>query len=124
MSKIKIIDAEGSGEYELEVEPEGTNTEDVELPEEYALFQNYPNPFNPITTIRFTLPVNASVVLKIFDVTGREVQTIVSSTMVAGTHEVQWSGRNGAGQPVASGVYLYRLEAGNHVITRRMVLLK
>ncbi len=123
-SKIKIIDAEGSGEYELEVEPEGTATEDESIPEDYALFQNYPNPFNPITTIRFSLPVNADVTLKIFDVTGREIQTIVSSTMTAGTHEVQWNGRNSAGLRVASGVYLYRLEAGRNVMTKRMVLLK
>ncbi len=123
-SKIKIIDAEGSGEYELEVEPEGTATEDEALPEDYALFQNYPNPFNPITTIRFSLPANADVTLKIFDVTGREIQTIVSSTMGAGTHEVQWNGRNSAGLRVASGVYLYRLEAGRNVMTKRMVLLK
>ena len=123
-SKIKIIDAEGSGEYEQEVEPEGTATEESDLPEDFALFQNYPNPFNPITTIRFTLPANSPVTLKVFDITGREIQTIMSSTMVAGTHEVRWNGRNSAGLPVASGVYLYRLEAGKHVITRRMVLLK
>lgn len=125
VSKIKIIDAEGSGEYELEVDDaEGTATEGEELPEDYALFQNYPNPFNPITTIRFSLPVSSSVTLKVFDITGREIQTIMSNTVVAGTHEVQWNGRNGAGLPVASGVYLYRLEAGKQVITRRMVLLK
>lgn len=126
VSKIKIIDAEGSGEYEQEVEPEGegTSTEESDLPEDFALFQNYPNPFNPITTIRFTLPVNSPVTLKVFDITGREVQTIVSSTMVAGTHEVRWNGRNSAGLQVASGVYLYRLEAGDHIMTRRMVLLK
>ncbi len=129
VSKIKIIDAEGSGEYEHEVDPEetgegGTATEGEELPEDYALFQNYPNPFNPITTIRFSLPVNSVVTLTVYDVTGREIQTLVSGMMVSGNHEVQWNGRSNAGTPVASGVYLYRMEAGNQLITRRMVLLK
>lgn len=124
VSKIKIVDAEGSGEYELEVEPGPTAVEDEELPETFELFQNYPNPFNPVTTIRFTLPVSADVILTVYDVTGREVQRLVSNTMTAGTYEVQWNGRNQADTPVASGVYLYRLQTGNKVMSRRMVLLK
>ena len=127
VSKIKIIDAEGSGEIELDVDagdPEPTSTEEEELPETFELFQNYPNPFNPITTIRFALPSNANVTLKVYDVTGREVQTLVAGPLNAGTHQVQWDGRSNAGRTVASGVYLYRLEAGNQVITRRMIMLK
>ena len=124
VSKIKIVDAEGSGEYELEIDPAPVTVEEEELPETYELFQNYPNPFNPVTTIRFTLPIQASVSVRVFDVMGREVQILVTGTMNAGIHEVQWNGRNRAGLPVASGVYLYRLEAAGNVITRRMVLLK
>ena len=129
VSKIKIVDAEGSGEIELDVDtgdgdPEPTSTEDEALPETFELYQNYPNPFNPITTIRFALPANADVTIKVFDVTGREVQTLVAGTLNAGTHQVQWDGLSNSGRPVASGVYLYRLEAGKQIITRRMVLLK
>ena len=124
VSKIKIVDAEGSGEYELEIDPAPTAVEEEELPEAYTLFQNYPNPFNPTTNIRFSLPVNSSVNLRVYDVTGRLVQTLVAGTMTAGTHEVQWNGQGQNGMQVASGVYLYRLEAGGQVITRRMVLVK
>ena len=124
VSKIKIVDAEGSGEYELEIDPAPTTIEEEELPESYTLFQNYPNPFNPTTNIRFSLPANSSVTLRVYDVTGRLVQTLVAGTMTAGTHEVQWTGQGQNGMQVASGVYLYRLEAGGQIITRRMVLVK
>jgi len=99
-------------------------TEKETLPETFELEQNYPNPFNPVTTIRFALPQNTRVTLKVFDVVGREVQTLVSSELTAGTYDVQWNGRNQAGLPVASGVYLYRLDLGTQVMTRRMVLVK
>jgi len=124
VSKVKIIDAEGSGEYELDSNTSPVATEKETLPETFELEQNYPNPFNPVTTIRFALPQNTRVTLKVFDVVGREVQTLVSSELTAGTYDVQWNGRNQAGLPVASGVYLYRLDLGTQVMTRRMVLVK
>lgn len=135
VSKIKIVDAEGSGDVELEVDTgdgdgdggdggTGTSVADEELPEEFELLQNYPNPFNPTTTIRFALPINAQVTLKVYDITGREVQTLVTSTMNAGRHQVVWDGSAQNGQTVASGVYFYRLEAGDQIMTRRMVMLK
>ncbi|MEZ4702161.1 MAG: DUF5666 domain-containing protein [Rhodothermales bacterium] len=125
VSKVKIIDAEGSGEYELDnSDSSPTANEEETLPETFELHQNYPNPFNPVTTIRFALPQNARVVLKVYDVVGREVQTLVAAEMPAGTYDVQWNGRNAAGIPVASGVYLYRLDLGDRVMTRRMVLVK
>ena len=134
VSKIKIIDAEGSGEYELDVtieeeeeeeeNPTPTSVGEDEVPGSFDLFQNYPNPFNPATAIRFSLPVNTTVTLKVFDITGREVRTLVSQPMTAGTHEVRWDGRSGSGAPVASGVYLYRIETEQFMMTRRMVMLK
>ena len=124
VSKIKIIDAEGLGDTVVEENPTNISTEDEVLPQTYTLEQNYPNPFNPVTTIRFTVPELSNVELKVFDVTGREVQTLVAGSVAAGTYEVEWNGRNSAGLPVASGVYLYRMQVEGRVITRRMVLLK
>ncbi len=89
-----------------------------------SLSQNYPNPFNPQTTIRFTLKDNAPVSLKIYNVSGQLVKTLVSGTRTAGEHTVRWDGRNDAGQAVSSGVYFYKLVTKNFSQTRKMVLLK
>jgi hypothetical protein len=89
-----------------------------------ALEQNVPNPFNPSTTIAFTLRQAAAVRLDIFDASGRHVRTLVAERRDAGGYEAQWDGRDDAGCRVASGVYLYRLRAGDVTLTRKMVLLK
>ncbi len=89
-----------------------------------ALRQNYPNPFNPVTTIGYYLPHSDHAVLKVFLVNGRLVRTLVDKPMTAGPHDAVWNGRDHAGQPVASGIYFYRLTAGPYVGTRKMVLLK
>lgn len=108
----------------------GVNTSSVKLPvpkatDDYALRANVPNPFNPTTTISFDLPVAGSVHLDIFDVKGRLVRTLAhGETYPAGSHELQWNGRNDSGRFVASGVYLYRFSSGTFVDTRRMVLMK
>jgi glucuronoarabinoxylan endo-1,4-beta-xylanase len=81
---------------------------------------NYPNPFNPTTTIRFELPGTAQVTLKIFNILGQEVATLVSDRLSAGSHSYEWSCSEGT----ASGMYVYRLEVGGHIETRRMILLK
>jgi len=94
------------------------------VPARYALYQNYPNPFNPVTTIRFELPVASKAVLRVFDVSGRVVKTLVERPMDAGQHTVVWNGRSDAERTVASGVYFYRLHAGSFVATRKMVLLR
>jgi 6-phosphogluconolactonase (cycloisomerase 2 family) len=94
-------------------------------PKEYRLQQNYPNPFNPVTTIRYELPQNAHVRLTIYDVLGREVVRLVDEGYLAGAYSVVWNGTNRYGVPVASGIYIYRLEAGrNFVQSRKMLLLK
>jgi len=89
------------------------------VPLEFTLSQNYPNPFNPSTEIEFTLPVKSDVTLKVFNVLGQEVATLVSGTQSGGTHEVSFDASH-----LASGVYLYKLAAGNYVSTRKMLLLK
>ena len=92
---------------------------DAALPAEFDLAQNFPNPFNPSTTIRFALPAPGFVMLKIFDVLGREIATLVRERVSAGEYSVAW---NAAG--CASGVYYYKLEAANSVMVKKMILLR
>jgi hypothetical protein len=91
----------------------------------FMLFPSFPNPFEDATTIRYSLPSAGRVALRVYDVSGRTVKTLVDDSSVsAGEHTVHWNGDNDAGSRVASGVYFYRIEAGPHVETRRMVLLR
>ena len=102
-----------------------TSIGDVEdIPTDFALLQNYPNPFNPETRIRFQLPEASRVVLKVYNILGQEVRTLVNDQMKAGFHNLMWDGRNGAGLRVASGVYIYRIKAGNFKSVKKMVMLK
>ena len=89
-----------------------------------ALLQNQPNPFNPATRIRFSVPQKAHVVLRVFDLEGKLIVTLIRETVDPGLHELEWDGRNGRGQEVGTGVYFYRLEAAGQVRSRKMVLLK
>ena len=93
-------------------------------PEEYFVDQNYPNPFNPTTTISFSLPETQRVKVEIFNVNGRKVNTLVDDVMSAGTHTVEWNATDDSGGRVASGIYFYRLTAGDNVVTKKMTLLK
>jgi hypothetical protein len=88
------------------------------------LEQNYPNPFNPITMIRFELSTPANVTLRIYDVTGRLIRTLVEGNVPVGPYAVEWDGKNVAGVPASSGVYFYRLTTSRFQETRKMVLLK
>jgi hypothetical protein len=90
----------------------------------FVLNQNYPNPFNPTTTISFSLPKEARVNLSIFDVEGRLLRTLKNEILSGGLKEVEWDGKDWRGNPVGSGMYLYRLKAGKHVVAKKMLLLK
>ncbi len=94
------------------------------IPLEYSLSQNYPNPFNPVTQIRYTLPQLANVQLKIYDILGREVKTLVNAEQPAGVYRLEWNGTNNFGSQVSSGVYIYRIIAGKFVQTKKMMFLK
>jgi C1A family cysteine protease len=94
------------------------------MPAEFRLDQNYPNPFNPVTNISFHLARTSNVRLDIFNILGRKVVTLIDGRMQHGDHVVQWSGENSAGQPVASGVYFYRLSAGDFAESKKMVLVR
>jgi hypothetical protein len=95
-----------------------------QVPDEFGLSQNYPNPFNPETRIKFQLPMTSKVVLKVYNVLGQEVRTLVNTEMKAGFHSIVWDGRNQTGVRVASGIYIYRIKAGNFVTSKKMTLLK
>ena len=90
----------------------------------FELRQNSPNPFNPSTRIRFTVPEDAKVSLVVYDVAGREVRTLVNGSRPANHYEVEWDGKDNRGESVSSGVYFYRLQAGKHVQTKKMMVLK
>jgi hypothetical protein len=102
--------------------PIGINQISNSLPESYSLFQNYPNPFNPVTTIKYQIPKNNMVTLKVYDALGREVETLVNEIQHAGTYEVLFPGSTNLN--LASGIYFYKLEAGNFNFVKKMVLLK
>lgn len=90
-----------------------------ELPDQHALHQNHPNPFNPVTVIQYELPVDSEVRLEIYDLLGRRVAVLVNDHKQAGVHQVSWDATN-----VASGTYIYRLQAGDFVQSRSMMLVK
>jgi predicted outer membrane repeat protein len=94
------------------------------FPKEFALYPNYPNPFNPVTVLRYALPVESRVRLVVYDLLGREVRTLVQELQPPGYHSVSWYGRDNGGRPVSAGIYLYRIQAGAFVKTRKMLMLK
>ena len=96
----------------------------AELPSASGLLFTYPNPFNASTAIRYQIAAPEWVRLWVYDVLGQQVRTLVDGTVMAGRYEVRWDGRNEAGVPVASGVYLSRLQVGKHTDVHRMLLLK
>jgi hypothetical protein len=83
------------------------------------LLQNYPNPFNPSTTIRFGLAKTGHVLLKIFNLLGQEVATLVDGERIAGIYEVEWKPEN-----LSSGLYFYRMTSGNFIMMKKMILMK
>jgi 5-hydroxyisourate hydrolase-like protein (transthyretin family) len=88
-------------------------------PKEFKLEQNFPNPFNPTTTIQYQLPQDARVTLKVYDILGSEVATLVNEEQEAGYKEIQFNGNN-----IASGMYVYRLQSGDFISTKKMMVVK
>jgi len=115
-----------SGLQVLPAQCEATSGVELEIPNlKTHLFEAYPNPFNPQTTIAFDFPKRESVTLRVFDMSGRLVRSLITAELhTPGRHEVVWNGRDDAGRQVASGTYFYRLEAGSFSETKRMVLVK
>jgi flagellar hook assembly protein FlgD len=98
------------------------------LPADYQLSQNYPNPFNPATTIRFSIPARAAagtrVQLRIFNMLGALVRTLLDEEMFPGHYAVKWDGQNNRGATVSSGIYIYQLLSGESKQTKRMVFVR
>ena len=126
---IKVISADSS----CAGDDEGDDCDDVDgkkdrrekpCPDKVTVFRNYPNPFNPTTVISFTLPASTHVNLSIYDVNGRLVNTLADCMMAGGGHELIWDGKGSHGARAASGIYFYKLRAGDEVLTRKMVLLR
>ena len=90
-----------------------------EIPTAFLLSQNYPNPFNPSTTIKYSIPNTGLVSLSVCNILGEQVKTLINQEMPAGNHTVQFNASN-----LASGIYLYKLQAGNFIETKKMILIK
>ena len=94
------------------------------VPQKFELAQNYPNPFNPTTSIRYAVPLQGRVKLRVYDLVGREVATLVDAEAAPGTYMINWRGVDDKGIPLSSGVYFYTLEGSGQQITKKMILLK
>ena len=104
--------------------PTGTS-ENLILPLVNSLSNNYPNPFNPVTTISFsTTETDQNTELTVYNMKGQKVKTLVNTNLDAGQHKVVWNGKDESGKPVSSGVYFYKMKAGNFIATRKMILMK
>jgi hypothetical protein len=110
--RLKQIDTDGQYEYSDIIEVEI-------VPSKFELFQNYPNPFNPRTSIQYTISSRQFISLKVYDVLGNEIETLINEEKPTGTYEVTWYA-----EQLPSGVYFYQLRAGNYISTKKMLLLK
>ncbi len=95
-----------------------------DLPEEFRLYQNYPNPFNPSTEIKFDIMQSANVTLRIYNSAGQLTKTLINENLKPNSYSVVWNGRDDRGKQCSSGTYFYRLESGNHNVTKKMSLIK
>ena len=94
------------------------------LPKDFAVHPAFPNPFNPTATLRYDLPENSLVNVTVYDMLGRQVKTLVNQTQDAGYRSVIWNATKDYGKPVSAGIYLYQIQAGEYISTKKMVLLK
>ena len=129
------LDLEGDNDYDLAVSNYGSENisiienltimsgihESLEtnFSEGFIITQNYPNPFNPSTTIKYSIPEKSVVTLKVYDILGSEIETLINEEKPIGTYELTWNADN-----LPSGVYFYQLQAGNYVKTKKMILMK
>lgn len=120
-TELKSMEPELSG---LVVALNGASTPESALPTKFALKQNAPNPFNPTTMVSYDLPKPTNVRLEIFNVLGQRVKTLVDGYQEAGSQSVMWDGTDRSGSSVASGIYFYRIQAGENSATMKMMMLK
>ena len=111
--RLKQVDIDGAFKYSGEVEVK------VEVPAKFALEQNYPNPFNPTTTIRYSLPEESRVIIKVYNMLGAEVATLMNENKAAGNHQIEFDGSK-----LASGTYVYKIQTGKYSASKKFLLLK
>lgn len=117
--RLKQIDFDGTFSYSEVV------TVEVDLtPGNYELYQNYPNPFNPSTKIEFQVPEVSNVSIAIYDMLGQQIRLLFNDEVVPGRYTLEWNGKNNSGTQMSSGVYIYRITAGDFIQSREMVLMK
>ncbi|MFC1544568.1 T9SS type A sorting domain-containing protein [Gemmatimonadota bacterium] len=125
VGEVSLLNAEFEQEVAAEISREVLSPKAL-LPKAFALSQNYPNPFNPSTTIAYEIPEgdNVQVQLKVYNMRGQLVRTLVDESRSEGSYQIQWDGSDNYGRRVSSGVYFYRIKAGEFSKTRKMVILK
>ena len=119
--RLSDVDYNGNIEYHS-LQLMGVSSSNI--PEQFILYPNYPNPFNPVTTIRYDLSKESFVDITIYDMLGNVVYNLVNTNQSHGYKSIQWNATNNQGEPVSAGVYLYKIQAGNFVDTKKMILLK
>ena len=119
--RLSDVDYDGNVEYHS-LQLMGVSSSNV--PEQFVLYPNYPNPFNPVTTIRYDLSKESFVGITIYDMLGNVVHNLVNANESPGYKSVQWNATNNQGDPVSAGVYLYKIQAGDFVDTKKMILVK
>lgn len=122
-AQIAGTDSSVYGFAYVQINPVGVESKTVVV-NEFGLYQNFPNPFNPATQIKYSLARSTHVTLKIYNLQGQEVRTLVNQLRPAGSQQVVWDGKDQRGEPVMSGVYFYRIRAGEFVKSRKMILLQ
>jgi len=125
--KLQDVNINGQTRFHGPIQVAGvTSVEDESAinPGKYQLFQNHPNPFNPNTEIRFTIPNAGHVSIKIYDMNGKLVKNLVSEQKAAGVYSISWDGQDKNGFKVTSGVYFYRINAGEFTMSKKMILMK
>jgi len=118
-AKVSLVENRALENLAADASTQSLVVQNIDIITDYALGQNYPNPFNPTTMINYQIPNDGQVTLKVYDVLGREVKTLVNQYQQVGRYNVTLDGSG-----LASGVYFYRLVSGNYVSTKKMVLMK
>ena len=119
--RLSDVDYDGNVEYHS-LQLMGISSSNT--PEQFVLYPNYPNPFNPVTTIRYDLSKESFVDISIYDMLGNVVSNLINNVQSSGYKTIQWNATNNQGESVSAGVYLYKIQAGNFVDTKKIILLK
>ena len=120
----EFVISAGNGPFALTIDKTSLSVNGVVIPTEYFLHQNYPNPFNPVTTIVFDLPEAVDVRIEIFNVLGQRIRTLVNRPHQPGSYRLQWDGKSDSRRAVTSGMYICRIQAGDYIQERKLLLMK